>query len=171
MAPKSIFPKMLKGGYKKLEEMIDKEKDPKVKDRLRAIYWKFKKASNAKIARNLNCTSATVSTWISNWNKQGYEGLLEKKSSGRLSILTSEEEEKVINFVKNEKQERVTCKKLAAKIKEDFDKDISPESVRVLLKKNNLSWKKPKKEDYRKDEEKRKLYLEAFEKKDRQFSW
>lgn len=167
MAPKSIKPKMLEGGYSKLEEMISLEKNPKVKDRLRAIIWKFKKLSNAEIGRKLGYTSLSVSKWINNWNKYGYEGLLDKKSPGRKAILSLEEQKKLINFVKNKKEGRVTCRILVAMAKKEFKKDISAERIRVLLKKNNLSWKKPKKEDYRKNEEKRAAYLEELEKKDR----
>lgn len=166
MAPKSVFPKMLKGGYSKLEEMISQEKDPKVKDRLRVIYWKFKKLSNAEIARKLGYTSLTVSNWITNWNKYGYEGLLDKKSPGRPTILNSEEQEHLIKSVKSRHQGRITCKILVNIVKEDFEKDISAERIRVLLNKNNMSWKKPKKEDYRKDEAKRDTFLKEFEKKD-----
>ena len=50
--------------------MINKEKDTKVKDCLRAIYWKFDKLLNAKIARKLGSTSVTVSKWIINWNRK-----------------------------------------------------------------------------------------------------
>jgi transposase len=166
MAPKSVVPKMLKGGYSKLEEMISQEKNPKVKDRLRVIYWKFKKHSNAEIARKLGYTSLTVSKWITNWNKYGYEGLLDKKPPGRPSILNIEEQEQIINSVKNRQQGRITCKILVNVVKNDFEKDISAERIRVLLNKNNMSWKKPKKEDYRKDDEKREAFLKERKKKD-----
>jgi putative transposase len=100
MIVKPIRPKMIAGGYAKIEELIKKEKNARIKDRLRAIYWKFKKISNAEIARRLNCDPHIITGWIKKWNKGGPEGLADKPRSGRPRKLNNEEEKEIIEGVK-----------------------------------------------------------------------
>lgn len=165
MAPKSINAKIIPGGINKVEEMVKQEKDPNVKERLQAVLWRLQKVQPSEIARRLNREHNTISRWITNWNKQGYEGLLNKDKPGRPTILDTDEQQKVIEAIENRKEGKITTKIIAKKIKEDFNKEISRERVRVLLNKSGLSWKKPKKEDYRKDEEKRKSFINELQKK------
>jgi len=165
MAPKSINAKIIPGGINKIEEMVKQEKDPKVKERLQAILWRLQKVQPSEIARRLNREHNTISRWITNWNKQSYKGLLNKSKPGRPTILDIDEQEKVIEAIEKRKKGNITTKIIAKKIKEDFNKEISRERVRVLLNKSGLSWKKPKKEDYRKDEEKRKSFINELQKK------
>ena len=165
MPTKSIKAKIILGGINKVEEMVRHEKDPKVKERLQAVLWRLKKVQPSEIARRLNRQHNTITRWVINWNKQGYEGLLSKCSPGRPTILDIDEQRQVIEVIEKGKGGKVTTKIIAKKIKEDFNKEISRERVRVLLNKSGLSWKKPKKEDYRKDEEKRKSFVNELQKK------
>jgi len=165
MAGKSINAKIIQGGIKKVDEMIKQEKDAKVKERLQAVIWRLQKVKPSEIALRLRRDANTISRWIKNWNKQGYEGLLDKPRPGRPTILDLDEQQEVIELVENRKEGRITSKIISVKIKENFNKEISQERVRVLLNKSGLSWKKPKKEDYRKDEEKRKSFINELEKK------
>ncbi|MEW6558431.1 MAG: helix-turn-helix domain-containing protein [Nanoarchaeota archaeon] len=165
MAGKPINAKIIKGGINKVEEMVRQEKDPKVKERLQAVLWRMQKVQPSEIARRLNREPNTISRWLTKWNKQGYEGLLDKTKPGRPTILSLDEQQKVIEIVENRKQGRITSKIISIKIKEKFNKEISKERVRVFLNKSGLSWKKPQKEDYRKDEEKRKNFISELEKK------
>lgn len=165
MAGKSINAKIIKGGINKVEEMVKQEKDAKVKERLQAVLWRLQKVKPSEIARRLNRDFNTISRWVTNWNKLGYKGLLDKSKVGRPTILTIDEQQKVIKSVENRKEGRITSRIISLKIKEDFNKEISKERVRVLLNKSGLSWKKPQKEDYRKDEEKRKNFINELEKK------
>jgi putative transposase len=169
MPAKSIMPKMIAGGYEKIEQMIKEEKNARVKDRIRAVYWKFKKVSNAEIARRLNCVPLTITQWIKNWNKEGYEGLLDKPKSGRPSTLTNDEKNEIIAELKTKtSQVRTTCKRVSGKIEEKFNKKLTREPIRLMLHKNKISWKKPDKEDYRRDEEKRRSFMTIWEKKNLQ---
>jgi hypothetical protein len=54
---------------------------------------------------------------------------------------------------------------LLDKINSKFNKILSIERIRIMLHRNKISWKKPDKKDYRRDEEKRNIFLKKFSKK------
>ena len=159
--------KNISGGRKRIQEMINKEQNATVRDRLRAILWSNNKVSNREIARRLNKTHNTVAKWIEWWNKKEYQGLLNAPKKGRPNILNQEEENEIIDQIKKQPEEnyqgRITCKMLCVQIKDKYGKQITPEALRHYLKKNGLSWKKPGKQDYRRNEEHRQRFLWKLE--------
>lgn len=166
MNKKGLNVKRTWGGTKKIDELIKKEKNPKVKERLQAVLWRLKNEDYTEICKRLNRDNNTVSRWIKRWNQSGYEGLFDKPRSGRPPILNENEKKQLLEKVNNpEYKTRITCKILCFQIKEDFGKELTDEAIRVMLHKHNLSWKKPKKKDYRQNEQKRKEYQEALKKR------
>ena len=154
------------GSRKKIAELIKKEKNARIKERLQAVLWRLKGAEYTEIANRLERSIDTVREWIKKWNKGGYEGLQDKPKSGRPTILTQEETNEIVKEVNiTEKQGRETCKLIAKKIVDRFNKKMSTDAVRAMLIKYEISWKKPDKVDYRRDENKRKDFLEKFSKK------
>jgi transposase len=167
MSLKGKKAKIIVGGRKKIQELIKKEKNVTVRDRLRAILWSTYKISNEEISRRLNKTKDTIAKWIRNWNKSEYEGLLNKPIPGRNRTLTAVEEEQIIDMIKRQPEEnyqgRITCKMLCAEIEQRFEKRISPEGLRHYLKKNRLSWKKSGLYNYRRNDEHRQQFLWKLE--------
>src|SRR3989339_1099200 len=163
MSEKGKKAKIIVGGRNKIQELIDKEKNAKVRDRLRAVLWSNNLVSNEEIARRLNKNNGTIAKWIKNWNCHEYQGLLDKPVPGRPSILTKEEEKEIIEQVKRQPEEnyqgRITCKMLCARVERDYGKRLTPEGLRYYLKKNDLSWKKSGMYDYRRDEKHRQYFL------------
>lgn len=154
------------GGAKKINNLIKKEKDARIKERLQAVLWRFKNVTYTEISKRLERDIDTVREWIRKWNKGGYEGLKDKPKSGRPTILTEEETNEIVEEVNTtEKQGRETCKSIAKKIVDRFNKRMSTDAVRAMLIKYEISWKKPEKVDYRRDENKRNDFLEEFSKK------
>lgn len=96
----------------------------------------------------------------------GYAGLIDKQKSGRPSILSNTEVKEIVDELNvKETQSRITCKTLVQRITEKFNKQMSEDAVRTMIRKHNISWKKPDKVDYRRNEEQRKLFIEKFSKK------
>ena len=155
-----------KGGIPEIERLYKEEKNSTVKERLQIIYWAAKKESNAEIARRLNKIDNTIGRWITRWNKSGYEGLIDKPRSGRPSVLNPNEKKQVLAKVNNHKDNtRITCKILCIQIREDFNKELTDEAIRKFLHKHNLSWKKPKKVDYRQNEDPKREFIDALKKR------
>ena len=67
------------GGTKKVDELIKKEQNSKVKERLQTVLWRLKNEKYTEICKRLNRDNNTVSRWVKRWNKEGYEGLFDKK--------------------------------------------------------------------------------------------
>lgn len=159
--------KIIAGGRARIQEMIDREKNARVRDRLRAILWSNNQVSNSEIARRLNKTNKTIGKWIKLWNKNEYQGLLDMPISGRRSVLTSAEESEIIEQIKNRptngSQGRITCKMLCARIKNEYGKQLTPEALRHYLKKHGLSWKKTGMYDYRRNDEHRQRFVWKLE--------
>lgn len=167
MSGKGKKARIIPGGRGKIEEMIKKEKNAVVRDRLRAILWSNNQISNQEIARRLNKNNGTIGKWIKNWNKYEYQGLLNKPVPGREKILNEEEEKQIIEMVKRQPEEnyqgRITCKMLCAEIEQKFGKRITPEALRHYLKKNKLSWKKSGLYHCRRNDEHRQHFLWKLE--------
>ena len=167
MSLKGKKAKIIVGGRQKIKELIRKEKNIAVRDRLRAILWSSYRISNREISRRLNKTKDTIAKWIKNWNKSEYEGLLNKPIPGRNRILTENEEKQVMDMVKRQPEEnyegRITCKMLCAEVEKRFGKKITPESLRHYLKKNRLSWKKAGLYNHRRNDEHRQRFLWKLE--------
>jgi transposase len=163
MGRKGLNVKKTWGGKDKLLLLIKQEKDVRVKERLQAVLWRLGNTNYTEIAKRLNRTNDTITQWIKRWNKESYEGLIDRKRSGRPLILASDEENEIIKTVNQ--SNRITCRILKFKIKDEFNKELTVSGINAILHKNNLSWKKPKKKDYRQNEQDRKEYQEALKKR------
>jgi len=84
------------GGAEKINGLIKKEKDARIKERLRAVLWRLEGKTYTEISERLKRDIDTVREWIKKWNKRGYEGLKDKPKRGRPTILTQEEISEVI---------------------------------------------------------------------------
>jgi transposase len=171
MSAKGLNVKRTWGGCKKITDLIKKEKDARIKERLQAVLWRLENEDYTEIAKRLKRHIDTIRKWIKNWNKAGYEGLFDKPKSGRPAILNEEETKEIINEVNTiEKQGQKTCNSTAKRIAEKFNKEMSTDAVRAMFIKHGISWKKPEKIEYRRNEDQRKIFLEEFFKKDKQFA-
>ena len=106
------------------------------------------------------------SKWVENWNKFGYEGLKDNKRPGRPTRLNENEKKNLLEKVNDSKNSsRITCKILCIQVQEEFLKNLSDGAIRKFLHKHNLSWKKPKKKDYRQNEELKQEFEEELKKR------
>lgn len=166
MTVKGLKVKRTWGSGEKLNSLIKKEKDVRIKERLQAVLWRLEGISYTEIAKRFKRHIDTVREWIKKWNKSGYKGLRDEPKSGRPTILSKDETEEIVDDLNiTETQSRITSKLIVKKITEKFNKKMSEDAVRVILNKHKISWKKPDKIDYRRDEEQRKLFLDKFSKK------
>jgi transposase len=171
MCTKGLNVKRPWGSAEKINILIKKEKDARIKERLQAVLWRLENEDYTEIAKRLKRDIDTIRSWIKKWNKGGYEGLKDKPKSGRPTVLNKEETQEIVEELNaTEKQGRETCKSIATKIIEKFNKKISTGALRKILIKHEISWKKPEKVDYRRDEQRRKTFIEGFSKKNIQSS-
>ena len=163
MSRKGLNVKRTWGGKEKLQKLIKQEKNARVKERLQAILWRLKGETYTQIAENLNKANITITEWVKNWNKSGYDGLIDKPKPGAPPKLAPEQEKEIVETVNQ--SSRITCKVLKFKIREEYGKEFTIGGIAALLHRNKLSWKKPKKKDYRQKEQERQEYQEALKKR------
>jgi transposase len=163
MGRKGLNVKKTWGGKEKLLQLIKREKDIRVKERLQAVLWRLRNTDYTEIAKRLNRSNDTITQWVRRWNKEGYEGLSDKHRPGRPLTLAPNEENTIIETVNQ--STRITCKILKFKIKDEFNKELTIGGINAILHRNNLSWKKPKKKDYKQNEQERTEYHKALKKR------
>ncbi len=85
------------------------------------------------------CHRLSVSHWLSNWDERGIDGLLEREGRGRKRLLTEDEESQAIAWLDELPN---NAKGLAVKIEEAFNKKVSIDTVKRLIKRHGKVWKR-----------------------------
>ncbi len=109
--------------------------------RIQSIKMRDKGMTNIMIGDILGKSDQTISNWIERYRKGGLKSLLEWNYKGRISVLTTENIEKIIQRHKQKPFEKAA--ELKAYIKLEFGIDYHLHWVQKILKKNfNLHTKK-----------------------------
>jgi len=74
-----------------LEDRLRKEKNPKVRDRLRMIILLKEEYKQKEVAKIMRVTERTVYTWKKRYEKEGIEGLKTREKPGRKRRLSDED--------------------------------------------------------------------------------
>lgn len=118
--------------HNKLLENHQTSEKYRVRNRSQAILLSSERFSIDHIAEICRADRDTVSRWIDNWNKFGFNGLADDGKPGRPPILTPEEAEKAIEIgLKNPKFPH----RQLSQIKVETGKEISKFTLKNLLKK------------------------------------
>ena len=94
------------------------------------------------IAQTYQVHRVTVSSWISNWETLGGEGLYDRPRSGRPTHLTPEERELAQQYLQEEPR---SLKTVVERIAQKTQKRISLSTLKRLAKKAGLRWKRVRK--------------------------
>ena len=95
-----------------------------------------------EIAKTYQVDRDTVSTWIKKWEHHGAQGLHDKPRSGRPSILSPEEQEIALRYIK---EEPCALKGVVERLANKTDKRLSMSSLKRLAKRGRLRWKRVRK--------------------------
>jgi len=106
----------------------------------------------------------TISSWISRWETQNE--INDKEKSGRPPILTQAEIDELCEIVEENSPDKEgftlstwDCTELSKLCKQKFEKEISSESLRIILKKEGFRYKKIDYIFIKRDEEEREKYV------------
>lgn len=144
-----------------LKELAEKEANPKLRERLRALILLSSGIEVETIADAFSVHYKTIQyEWLPKWNQDGYDGLADNPRPGRPPKFTEAQRFQIKKYVL-EKKNRVTCPELVAYVKTKWDIDSDDETVRILLHELGLSWQKPNKQSYKADLQKQKNFLKA----------
>lgn len=109
------------------------EETKRTKTRAQAIRLSNSKYSINEIAEICHSTRRTVSRWISQWEKDGFDSLIEQRRPGRNPIIPPDRHDEVINIIKESPKQ---IKMAINKIEEIFGKTISAKTLKRIIKKN-----------------------------------
>jgi len=134
-----------------LKDIIKNGCSARIRMRAQAVLLSSKGYSIDEIAYIFDIYRNTVSSWIGNWEKNGVESLSDKPRSGAPSKLTESEIE-VVKKIINEYPH--SPKTILAKIAGQLKKTVSMSTLKRIIKKAGLRWKRVRKSVKNKRDEK-----------------
>lgn len=85
-----------------------------------------------------------VNEWVANYLKDGVSALESKKSSGRLSLLSSQQKTELVDYIEKQSQSasggRLNGEVLQSYIQQTFSISYHQNSIYKLLKSLNITW-------------------------------
>ncbi len=127
---------------KRLESLVKDSKTAQVRQRAHAIILSSKRFSIDEIAKICGVVRNTVSSWITNWENFGFEGLHDKERPGGPPKLNEDEQELLFDLARKTPR---SVSSMIAQLFEQTGKLISESTIKRLLKRAGLKWKRIKK--------------------------
>lgn len=125
---------------------------PRTRERWLALLWLIQGISQMEVASRLNRSRKIIRDWQKLFEEGGPKALEYKRTGGRRSTLSSEEEKHLAEIVATThpkdlglEERRWTLKVASAYCLKQFGKQLTPEGCRCVLKRNGLALKRPKK--------------------------
>ena len=149
-APTVFVPKLKKKERLRLEKAARLAKNPKLRDRCRAILWSEEGRTTGEIARLLGLSTTTPMRWIKDYLRFGFVGLVPEKIPGRPRTVDTEGEAVLRSVLKKNPRDlgylftRWTTATLAEHLYSVTHTRVSPDSVRRALKRLRYRYKRPK---------------------------
>jgi transposase len=112
-----------------------------VRERAKCIILFEEGFSLVQLTQIFRVSQKTIYNWLIKWEKQGLVGLYNQKGRGRKPKLTQAEKEQVRQWVKEEPR---NLKKVVARINQEWGKEVNKETVKRIIKKYKMLWKRMK---------------------------
>lgn len=147
---------------KELQNLIQNEKNKHVFQRLLFILQLYLGDGVGKACERVSISNQTGYTWLNQWNKYGYEGLIPHFNGGRPSKLTKEQLEQLKEKLKS-KGDWMTSE-VRALIKKEFDITYGNRQVSRILRSFKMHYAKPYPHDYRRPENAKEILEDSLKK-------
>ncbi len=122
--------------------MQSKDCDKRSFKRLQSIKLNARGYSILQVSELLEVHYNSAYNWITRYEKEGVAGLQDKPKSGRPTILTEEDKERVEEFIKETPQQP---KVVLARVEAELHKSISRDTLRRVLKGLDHTYRRVKK--------------------------
>lgn len=150
-----------------VKKLLQKEKSVVVKERLMAVNMYINGMKQEDVAKSLGRARGFVVRALKNYFQTGIEGLQEQRGGDRRSQLNSQEKKEIGDIVKNSTPIHAKGwdgKLVAHLIQDKYGVKCSRESAYRILHEQNISFKKAKKVNPKKSEEKIEEWKEDIKK-------
>jgi len=120
------------------------QKNVRMKLRFLALAHYQEGHSRYAIAKFLKVSRTSVTKWISQYNKQGLDGLIDKKTTGRPHRLSEQQRHQLSNYIseqaKSEKGGRLVGADIQAYVLKEFGIKYHLSQIYKILKNLGFSW-------------------------------
>jgi len=140
--PTKFVSKLNKNQIQQLKELWQNGSSVRIRKRAHGILLSSKGYRIDDIADILDVHRNSVSSWISAWERAGFCELYDKPRSGAPSQLTVSDRKVVEQLLKEYPQ---SPKTILAKFAKNTGKNLSMSTLRRVVKKSNLCWKRARK--------------------------
>jgi len=106
--------------------------------RCQMILLKSEKRTSEEIAAVLGCCEMVVNNWLARYEKEGLEGLATRTGRGRPPILSQQNPQHLQKVEEEIKKHPNSVKTVVAKLGEDLDLLMHPETLKRFLKKTSI---------------------------------
>jgi transposase len=126
---------------KMLERIYKESQHHQVRQRAKCILLSFQKWTIEELMKIFIVTRKTIYNWLIAWEDKKLIGLYNRRGRGRKEKLTEAQKEQIIFWVKEEPK---SLKKVQIKIHKEWGIEISKDTIKRIIKKFQMRWKRVK---------------------------
>lgn len=124
---------------KMLERIYRESKHHQVRQRAKCLLLSFQGATIEELMKIFKVTRKTLYNWLTGWEDKKLIGLYNRRGRGRKPKLIESQQRQVIDWVKEEPK---SLKKVQAKINKEWEIKLSKDTIKRLIKKSEMRWKR-----------------------------
>jgi transposase len=118
-----------------LEKGYKNGKSHAYRTRCQMVLLKSEKRTSMEVADFLGCCEVVVNNWLARYEAEGIDGLKTRKGRGRPPILSAQNPEHLKKVQKEIKKNPNSVKTVVARLEEDLNLTMHPETLKRFLKK------------------------------------
>jgi transposase len=126
---------------KLLIRISNSSKSAQVRNRAKCILLSYQGFSSEQLIPLFGISIRTLHNWLTRWERRGFVGLYNQKGRGRKALLNQSQAAQVKEWVKAAPK---SLNKVAAKIHKEWGIELSKETIKRIIKKLNMMWKRMK---------------------------
>ena len=106
--------------------------------RCQMVLLKSEKRTSIEVAEVLGCCEMVVNNWLARYEKEGLSGLATRAGRGRPPILSQQNPSHLQKVEAEIKKHPNSVKTVVARLEEDLDLQMHPETLKRFLKKTSI---------------------------------
>ena len=114
----------------------------RVRQRAHCIVLSFQGYATTHLADIFHVDRITIYHWFNAWEEKGFPGLYDRKGPGRPPLFTPDQKDQIRQWIKLFPK---NLNKIRALIHDEFDLDVSKQTIKRVLKSFRLIWKRMRK--------------------------
>lgn len=107
--------------------------------RCQMVLLKSEKRTSVEVAKVLGCCEMAVNNWLARYSSEGVKGLATRAGRGRPPVLSLQNPVHLSKVRAEIKRHPNSVKTVVAKLEEDLDLTMHPETLRRFLKKTSIA--------------------------------